>query len=65
MLSLLSGRRCDDGELINASFADMGIAIESLVKSENAADDDDDGGEERNGDFLSLLFYWLEDNCSI
>ena len=59
MLSLLSGRRCDDGELINASFADMGIAIESLVKCENAADDDDDGGEERNGDFLILLFYWI------
>ena len=60
MLSLLSGRRCDDGELINASFADMGIAIESLLKSENGADDDDDdGGEERNGDFLILLFYWI------
>ena len=60
MLSLLSGRRSGDGELVNASFADMGIAIESLLKSENAAveNDDDDadlgGGDEPNGKFCTV-----------
>lgn len=41
MLLLLSGRRTDEDELINASFADMGVAIESLLRGEHMEDGDD------------------------
>jgi hypothetical protein len=53
MLGLMSGRRSADDELVNASFADMGVAIESLLKSENDEDDID----ETSGFFLLLLFF--------
>ncbi len=42
MLGLLSGRRKDGEELVNASFADMGVAIDTLLRGENLEDDDED-----------------------
>ncbi len=42
MLGLLSGRRKDGDELVNASFADMGVAIDTLLRRENLEDDDED-----------------------
>ena len=42
MLGLLSGRRNEGEELVNASFADMGVAIESLLRGENLEEDDED-----------------------
>ncbi len=51
MLLLLSGRRSDEDELVNASFADMGVAIESLLRGENA----DDGEDVATGKIIGRL----------
>ena len=42
MLALLSGRRSTDQDLVNASFADMGLAIAGLLKSDVDNNEDDE-----------------------
>jgi hypothetical protein len=47
MLLLLSGRRTEDDNdaVVNASFEDMGVAIQSLLKSGEPQDDEDNVGK--------------------
>ena len=49
MLLLLSGRRSenvdeDEDVVVNASFEDMGVAIQSLLKAREVEDDDENVG---------------------